>query len=69
MNTKIQEIIKKCSTENNFDKEKFANLIIDECLDACQDTINFEWLIYPTSDRVIKQCQNHIKSRFELNKS
>lgn len=50
-----------------FDRDynkKFAELIIEECLAACDDGLNTQWLIYPTTERVIADCKRLIKERF-----
>ncbi len=39
MNAKIKEIMIECySPYSNFDHEKFANLLIKECIDIAEDT-------------------------------
>ncbi len=39
MNAKIKEIMIKCySPYSNFDHEKFADLLIKECIDIAEDT-------------------------------
>jgi hypothetical protein len=46
--------------------QKFAELIINECLAACDSALNTQWLIYPTSDRVINDCKKLIRARFDI---
>ena len=82
MNEKIEEIIEQCSTdvgsydpygENRiikFDKEKFAELIIKECIKICEhqatmqfDAYHFNLVEHDTSE-VADQCAKEIKEYF-----
>lgn len=39
MNEKIKELMLKCySPYSNFDYEKFAKLVVEECIDICENT-------------------------------
>jgi hypothetical protein len=42
MNERIKELAEQCTSYNNsdgwmFDKQKFAELIVDECLSICEE--------------------------------
>ncbi len=39
MNEKIKELMLECySPYSNFDYEKFAKLVVEECIDICENT-------------------------------
>ena len=72
MNERIQQLVKRASTtttsyydgrgnvtETYFDKEKFAKLIVAECIDIAQDRAAFDG--YPPNDVniVIDEIKEH----------
>ena len=77
MNKKIKEIANKCysnpvpfRTHGEFDQEKFANLIINECIDRCDevDSINKYHIEYDFIDPQWgpKECIEIIKNHFGI---
>ena len=68
MNERIKELIKQATTieehkwgvsYDNFDKEKFAELIVRECLDIAQDRAAFDG--FPPNDvnHIIDEIKEH----------
>ena len=68
MNERIKELIKQATTieehkwgvsYDNFDKEKFAELIVRECIDIAQDRANFPG--FPPNDvnHIIDEIREH----------
>ena len=68
MNERIKELIKQATTVeehkwgisyDNFDKEKFAELIVRECLDIAQDRAAFDG--FPPNDvnDIIDEIREH----------
>ena len=68
MNERIKELVKQATTieehkwgvsYDNFDKEKFAELIVRECIDIAQDRANFPG--YPPNDvnDIIDEIREH----------
>jgi hypothetical protein len=68
MNERIKELIKQATTieehkwgvsYDNFDKEKFAELIVKECLDIAQDRAAFDG--FPPNDvnHIIDEIKEH----------
>ena len=68
MNERIRELIKQATTVeehkwgisyDNFDKEKFAELIVRECLDIAQDRAAFDG--FPPNDvnHIIDEIREH----------
>ena len=68
MNERIKELIKQATTieehkwgvsYDNFDKEKFAELIVRECIDIAQDRANFPG--FPPNDvnDIIDEIREH----------
>ena len=68
MNERIKELIKQATTieehkwgvsYDNFDKEKFAELIVRECLDIAQDRAAFDG--FPPNDvnHIIDEIKQH----------
>ena len=64
MNERIKELIKQATTieehkwgvsYDNFDKEKFAELIVRECVGICNDTNDASYLNGVIAGRKIKQ--------------
>ena len=68
MNERIKELVKQATTieehkwgvsYDNFDKEKFAELIVRECIDIAQDRANFPG--FPPNDvnDIIDEIREH----------
>ena len=68
MNEKIKELAEQAETKEIgyyfFDREKFAKLIIRECVDQCDDmpNSNDEW------DKGVRWAANQIKAHFGVDK-
>ena len=69
MNERIRELIKQATTieehkwgvsYDKFDKEKFAELIVKECISIAQDRAAFDWA--PPND--VNDIINEIKEHF-----
>ena len=68
MNERIKELIKQCTSwsegstwtsHEEFDREKFAELIVQECMAQCADNgSNDEW------DKGVRWAANQIKQHF-----
>ena len=68
MNERIKELIKQATTieehkwgvsYDNFDKEKFAELIVRECLDIAQDRAAFDWAPPNDVNHIIDEIKQH----------
>ena len=68
MNERIKELIKQATTieehkwgvsYDNFDKEKFAELIVRECLDIAQDRAAFDWAPPNDVNHIINEIKEH----------
>lgn len=72
MNARIKELIKECSstytsyfdgrgnvTDTHFDKEKFAELIVEECAAQC-------WTVSEIESRgfVVSECTKRMRKHF-----
>ena len=62
MNERIKELVNQCrgdpmtsEFEPYFDKEKFAELIVGECIDICNDTNDASYLNGVIAGRKIKK--------------
>jgi hypothetical protein len=75
MNERIKELIEECTDRHfsecvggfeTFDKEKFAELIVRECADACYEHKDVESFgIYPIRVAMVtKACSDNIKEHF-----
>ena len=68
MNERIKELAEQCYTTyrnghggytEQFDEEKFAELIIRECAEACMKEIDIGWAVAPKSPWMAKQILEH----------
>ena len=73
MNNRIQELAEQATTYHNgglgteiesFDKEKFAELIVRECLEACSRANEIRHFIPPTQEQVVLSCMREIETHF-----
>ena len=47
-----------------FSKEKFAELIVAECLEACSRANEIRHLVPPTQEQVVLSCMREIETTF-----
>lgn len=47
-----------------FDKEKFAELIVRECLEACSRANDIRYFVPPTQEQVVLSCMREIETTF-----
>ena len=47
-----------------FSKEKFAELIVKECLEACSRANEIRHLVPPTQQQVVLSCMDEIETHF-----
>jgi len=68
MNERIKELAEQCYTTyrnghggytEQFDEEKFAELIVRECAEACMKEIDIGWAVAPKSPWMAKQILEH----------
>ena len=68
MNERIKELIKQATTVeehkwgisyDNFDKEKFAELIVRECIGIAQDRAAFDWAPPNDVNHIINEIKEH----------
>ena len=68
MNERIKELIKQATTieehkwgvsYDNFDKEKFAELIVLECISIAQDRAAFDWAPPNDVNHIIDEIKEH----------
>ena len=75
MNERIRELInestsfKEGDTEGKydievFDKEKFAELIVQKCLEACSRASEIRHFVPPTQEQVVLSCMREIETTF-----
>ena len=73
MNERIKELIKQATTieehkwgvsYDNFDKEKFAELIVQECLEACSRANEIRHFVPPGQQQVVLDCMREIEETF-----
>ena len=48
----------------NFDHEKFAELIVKECLEACSRANEIRHFVPPTQEQVVLSCMREIETTF-----
>jgi hypothetical protein len=68
MNERIRELIKQCTSwsegstwtsHEEFDKEKFAELIVRECAEICMKEFDTGLLMAPQAPWIAKQIKEH----------
>ena len=73
MNERIKELVKQATTieehkwgvsYDNFNKEKFAELIVKECLEACSRANEIRHFVPPTQEQVVLSCMREIETTF-----
>jgi hypothetical protein len=73
MNERIEKLIEQCTVQEfsdctggfeTFDKEKFAELIVAECLDACSRANEIRHFVPPTQEQVVLSCMREIETTF-----
>ena len=73
MNERIRELIKQATTieehkwgvsYDKFDKEKFAELIVRECLEACSRANEIRHFVPPGQQQVVLDCMREIEETF-----
>jgi len=73
MNERIRELVKQATTieehkwgvsYDNFNKEKFAELIVKECLEACSRANEIRHFVPPTQEQVVLSCMREIETTF-----
>ena len=73
MNERIRELVKQATTieehkwgvsYDNFNKEKFAELIVKECLEACSRANEIRHVVPPTQQQVVLNCMREIERTF-----
>ena len=70
MNERIKELIKQATEcysngqERTFDKEKFAELIVQECAELCKKQEYDYWRSSEEQDYTPIDCANAIKEHF-----
>ena len=73
MNERIRELVKQATTieehkwgvsYDNFYKEKFAELIVKECLEACSRANEIRHFVPPTQEQVVLSCMREIETTF-----
>ena len=48
----------------NFSYEKFAELIVKECIDACYKANEIRNIVPPSQDQVVRWCLEEIERKF-----
>ena len=73
MNERIEKLIEQCTVQEfsdctggfeTFDKEKFAELIVAECLEACSRANEIKHFVPPTQEQVVLSCMREIETTF-----
>jgi cupin superfamily acireductone dioxygenase involved in methionine salvage len=75
MNERIQELAEQagykhpdavgtCEDYAYFDHEKFAELIVRECLEACSRANEIRHFVPPTQEQVVLSCMREIETTF-----
>ena len=74
MNERIEALAKSCQIEtygvngelldSSFDYEKFAELIVEECLEACGRANEIRHFVPPTQEQVVLSCMREIETTF-----
>ena len=74
MNERIEKLAEQCQIETygvngellafGFDAEKFAELIVAECLEACSRANEIRHFVPPTQEQVVLSCMREIETTF-----
>ena len=71
MNERIKQLAEQCrgnpmtsEFEPRFDKEKFAELLLQECVDACWRASQISYSVPPTQQQVALDCAREIETTF-----
>ena len=74
MNERIKELEKQCWSHRvdgvlvdghlHFDTQKFAELIVRECLEACSRANEIRHFVPPTQEEVVLSCMREIETTF-----
>jgi len=70
MNERIVELIKQSGTDvsgkwmSMYQVEKFAELIVRECLEACSRANEIRHFVPPTQEQVVLNCMREIETTF-----
>ena len=72
MNERIKQLSEQCTdyvygeggSYEMFDKEKFAELIVEECLEACSRANEIRHFVPPTQEQVVLSCMREIETTF-----
>jgi len=76
MNERIEKFARECGAWNqvygnrtfmideHFDIEKFAELIVAECLEACSRANDIKHFVPPTQEQVVLSCMREIEETF-----
>ena len=68
MNERIKQLAAKCWDLKldglHFDQEKFAELIVRECLEACSRANEIRHFVPPTQEQVVLSCMREIETTF-----
>ena len=76
MNERLKELALECGAWNQvygdqnfmiketFDVEKFAELIVKECLEACSRANEIRHFVPPTQEQVVLSCMREIEQHF-----
>jgi hypothetical protein len=69
MNERIQKLAEQCWDKRpegqlHFDNEKFAELIVRECLEACSRANEIRHFVPPTQEQVVLSCMREIETTF-----
>ena len=69
MNERIKQLAEQCrgnpmtsEFEPRFDKEKFAELLLQECVDACWRANKISYSVPPTQQQVALDCVREIET-------
>ena len=76
MNERLKQLAMECNAweqvygnrtfmiDEHFDIEKFARLIVKECLDACSRANEIRHFVPPTQEQVVLSCMREIETTF-----
>jgi hypothetical protein len=72
MNERIKQLVEQATINigdefhpiDFFDKEKFAELIVRECLEACSRANEIRHFVPPTQEQVVLSCMREIETTF-----